>query len=208
MWIFTTIGFYSAVAHRDDVSKKARKRLKKRGKDARIVVRGRVRRDLENLADLYCEMYGHRPAVIESDTSDYPVRIVIPKHRWALIIAALADDVDYPDFKSTVKAAQGHERYSVYTKVWTALHALQRRQGPYAGWRELPFADDDKPFWHGQERYEISDGEDAAAEARYERVADEILGAMDNGYEIGPRPLNDDEIRFLSGDSWERCHGR
>jgi hypothetical protein len=106
MWTITTRGFYSTVAHRD--------------KPDSVLVRGRVREDLEALTDLIPEI-----DVYEDASADYRWRAVVTKDAWGKAIRQMAADIDYDNFKNAVAAHQGKERAHVYSAVWEDLYVLQ-----------------------------------------------------------------------------------
>ena len=108
MWLFTPLGFYSVVQHRDDPDT--------------MLVRARVREDLERLRD------DHLPGaeVIEGAGTDYRFRVLVPRAAWEQAAAALARDVDYPNFKSEVARTDGG-RARVYGRVWEIMWDLQER---------------------------------------------------------------------------------
>jgi hypothetical protein len=107
MWLFTTQGFYSVVAHRRDADK--------------LIVRGRAREDLEALRDQIPE---HR--VFSDSNADFRWRAVVTRAEWVAAVAQLADQIDYDNFKSAVGARQGPEREGLYHGIWAALRALRR----------------------------------------------------------------------------------
>jgi hypothetical protein len=107
MWLFTTQGFYSVVAHRRDPDK--------------LIVRARAREDLEALRRQIPEL-----RVFSDRGADYRWRTVVTRAEWVAAVAQLAEELDYDNFKRGVASRQGHERERVYHRVWTALRVLQR----------------------------------------------------------------------------------
>lgn len=107
MWLTTTQGFYSAVAHRDDPGK--------------LVVRARTREDIEALATQIPDL-----DPFEDPAADYRWRAVVSRGDWQLAVADLAAAIDYPNFKNAVAERQGSERAGIYGRVWSVLLALQR----------------------------------------------------------------------------------
>lgn len=111
MWLATTRGFYSAVEDWDN--------------DKVIRVRSRVRADLERLDDL---VKGGIRARIEKDVrADYLYRVELTRAEWMRVVALLAIEVDYPNFKTAVEKVQGPRRANIYHRVWAVLLALERR---------------------------------------------------------------------------------
>jgi hypothetical protein len=108
MWIFTTIGFFSVVAHPG-------------GADA-LMVRARVREDLVALRR------GLLPDIEIERTPDrdYRYRTVVSREDWAHAAERLAAGIDYANFKDAVAERQGHDRAQRYGRVWSVMHALQQ----------------------------------------------------------------------------------
>lgn len=107
MWIFTTLGFFSVVAHRDD--------------DAMVLVRARAREDLEALRDRH--LAGHD--ILEWEGSDYRFRLLASRDDWARVAGELAAGIDYANFKDAVGERQGASRARLYSRVWQTMFALQ-----------------------------------------------------------------------------------
>ena len=106
MWIFSEDGFYSAVQDRNN--------------PGRILVRARVRADLERLIEQLPQVPGEQAPEIESTPrADYPFRIWIERSIWAAYLASAAWNMDYTNFKA--RAAVGGARSSAYHAVWSRL---------------------------------------------------------------------------------------
>jgi hypothetical protein len=108
MWLLTTIGFFSVVAAQDDPE--------------RLVVRSRVRSDLEALRERYLPDI----EIVEGAGTDYRYRSFVAKTDFEPAAARLVADIDYTNFKNAVAERQGHARAGVYSKVWSVLYELQR----------------------------------------------------------------------------------
>ncbi len=106
MWLVTTQGFYSVVAHREDPDT--------------LIVRARSREDLEALRDQVPDL-----EPFEDPSADYRHRAYVTRAEWLAAVAQLTCDVDYDNFKSAVAERQGRERAGVYGAVWADLLALQ-----------------------------------------------------------------------------------
>ena len=106
MWLITTRGFYSVVADHYE--------------DGNVLVRARVREDLESLADLIPGL-----EVEETLARDYRLRASVPRELWQSVAAVLAEEVDYPNFKDAVAERQGSGRAGTYGRVWRTLLDLQ-----------------------------------------------------------------------------------
>ena len=108
MWVVTTQGFYSAVAHRDEPDK--------------VIIRARARDDIEALRR---QIPGIEP--FEDETADYRHRAVVGRDEWVVALALLGSGIDYDNFKDEVAAKQGPARASIYSQVWGVLRRLQAR---------------------------------------------------------------------------------
>lgn len=106
MWLMTTQGFYSAVAHRDDPDL--------------IVVRARTQADIEALER---QIPGLEP--FADGGTDYRWRAIVTREQWRDALDQLADAIDYENFKAEVTKLQGHERADLYLEIWTILRSLQ-----------------------------------------------------------------------------------
>ena len=106
MWVFTTSGFYSVVAHRT--------------RHGHVIVRSRTREDIEALSGRI------RGLKIEENTgSDYRFRAEVKKADWQNALASMAGAIDYDNFKNAVAERQGSDRARVYSGVWSLVRALQ-----------------------------------------------------------------------------------
>lgn len=110
MWLFTTQGFYSVVAHRRDPDK--------------LLVRARAREDLEALREQIPEIRIH-----SDREADYRWRAVVSRAEWVKAVALLAASIDYDNFKAAVAERQGSARHRVYQHVWGELLSLQNGEG-------------------------------------------------------------------------------
>ncbi|TWU23669.1 hypothetical protein [Bythopirellula polymerisocia] len=100
MWIFTKHGFFSAVCSRQGNGE--------HGQPIdlnRIMVRARVRDDLETLQKRFPELLADCQ-IQESADTDYAFRLFLPKVTWVEVVAGLADETDYDNFKSEVAQHQ------------------------------------------------------------------------------------------------------
>lgn len=123
MWVFTKHGFFSAVC--------ARQGSGKHGNPVdpnRIMVRARLRSHLEALKKRFPDQLGPYE-IQEFAGSDYAVRIFVAKSVWSQVLAGLAEETDYDNFKSEVArhqgragAAYGHSLH----EVWSVMYRLQK----------------------------------------------------------------------------------
>ena len=109
MWLLTTQGFYSVVAHRDDPDK--------------LLVRARTREDIEALREQIPML-----EPFEDRFADYRHRAVVTRAEWLVALAQLVTELDYDNFKSAVAEHQGAERAALYGAVWSELRRLQRSE--------------------------------------------------------------------------------
>jgi hypothetical protein len=123
MWIFTKYGFYSAVCARQGTGGHGQAVDRER-----MMVRGRLRSHLQALKDRFPEFLGPCD-IYESAGVDYAVRLFVPKTTWQRVLAALADEADYDNFKEEVKRHQGAAG-TAYQKaleqVWSVMRKLQK----------------------------------------------------------------------------------
>ena len=123
MWIFTKHGFFSAVC--------ARQGNGKHGQPVdldRIMVRARLRGHLEALKKRFPELLGEYE-IQESAGTDYAFRLFVPKSAWTQVVAGLAEETEYDNFKSEVARHQGHGgapyRHALHD-VWSVMNRLQK----------------------------------------------------------------------------------
>ena len=107
MWLMTTRGFYSVIEHRRDPE--------------RLIVRARVKEDIEALGELIPEIEPR-----SDGGADYRWRAVVSRAEWVVALARMGSEIDYPNFKAAVAQRQGAERARCYTEVWQVLRRIQR----------------------------------------------------------------------------------
>ena len=123
MWVFTRHGFFSAVCARTGDGGHGRP-----VDPDRIMVRARVRGHLEALKTRFPDPLGGCE-IRASAGADYAYRLFVPKSAWAEVLAGLAEETDYHNFKSEVarhqgKAGASYER-SLH-EVWSVMRRLQK----------------------------------------------------------------------------------
>ena len=123
MWIFTKHGFFSAVC--------ARQGNGKHGQPVdpdRIMVRARVRGHLDALKKRFTDLLGECE-IQESAGTDYAFRLFVQKSAWTQVVAELAEETDYDNFKSEVARHQGRSgaayEHSLH-EVWSVMNKLQK----------------------------------------------------------------------------------
>jgi len=123
MWVFTKYGFFSAVC--------ARKGGGKYGQPVdpdRIMIRARLRSHLEALLKRFPDVLGDSEIQTFAGT-DYAFRVFVAKTAWSDMLAAMAEETDYDNFKSEVARHLGKDGIA-YEKslhdVWDVMYGLQR----------------------------------------------------------------------------------
>ncbi len=116
MWLFTKQGFFSAVQHKDEPDM--------------IIVRARLKQDAERLAEFVSVTCScDQPAVEQTVAADYLFRLTLPWVQWRDVLAELAMQIDYPNFKDAVHALpDDHDRTWAYLMVWQIMHDLQEEE--------------------------------------------------------------------------------
>lgn len=117
MWLFTKVGFFSAV-------EAAEPQPELGGPGDVLSIRARVEEDLDALRAAYAPKLG---PTIQIPNRDYPYRAYITKEGWAEASARMSLDLDYGNFKSMVAATQGYERAHLYGDVWSVMNDAERK---------------------------------------------------------------------------------
>jgi len=106
MWIASKFGFYSIV----------------RKGEEQFHVRARVRGDLENLLGAT----GLEEEIHESDRSDYKYRLVVGHDAVRKITSALAETLDYSNFKNRIAESPSQEsKLHAYHCIWEVMYSEQ-----------------------------------------------------------------------------------
>jgi len=112
MWVFTDDGFYS-VAKDSYCSKDT------------VMVRARVKDDLERLFDVIYKKQSKRPRIKTIDHSDYRFRAEIVQQYWAAYLYEKGNTIDYPTVKDNIIPERNHKRSKYYYQIWNSLCQLQ-----------------------------------------------------------------------------------
>jgi hypothetical protein len=112
MWLHSQLGFFSAV--RD---------LERPG---HLVVRARFEKDIRALCRLVEEIVGKPPKVEKTPKRDYLWRVSIGNITWGKVLARLAEEISYTNFKGTACGDGVRER--AYHRCWAAMRDAQREQ--------------------------------------------------------------------------------
>lgn len=110
MWVILNNSFLSIVEHRD--------------KPDMLMVRARFKGDIEAV------FAGPGVKVKRTPDADYLFRAELPRDRVAQILAAAVNDIDYPNFKNSVKQ---HWRHELYAKVWGLFWREQKDRASLKG---------------------------------------------------------------------------
>lgn len=119
MWLFTTMGFFSATRSAVEPDK--------------FQIRARVRNDLVCLMDTL----GFFETILETPEADYRYRIIVDPETFGQICAALPDQVTYTNFKGAMaQFPEQKAKLPALHDVWAVMQRLQPSD-PYAGHPEL-----------------------------------------------------------------------
>ncbi len=112
MWVFTNFGFYSIVKHNQ--------------KPDVFLVRARSKEDLLRLIYKYGDICNlNINSIIVNDEADYRYRLEINKSSWSDVISKIADDINYTNFKNSVKDNLDEYRAELCNQVWDVMYDLQ-----------------------------------------------------------------------------------
>lgn len=100
MWVFTSRGFFSIVADRNE--------------PRNLLVRARVKGDIES--------YWPEADVTKTPDADYLFRASIPRKKVATVIAEELETIAYDAFKPSV---EDKRRGEYYLAVWNIMFGLQ-----------------------------------------------------------------------------------
>lgn len=109
MWVFTKTGFVSIVKHKFIPGS--------------LMIRARVREDLEQFIAVLDEVSGSKHSIKETPDGDYRFRTTATKNAVAQALARQITDLDYTNFKNAVHGDR--DRDSAYMGCWSAMYRLQ-----------------------------------------------------------------------------------
>lgn len=120
MWIFTQYGFFSVVCAREGNGS-----MSQPVDCDRMMVRARAKKHLVALRKRFNQQLADLP-ILETDNSEYRYRVFISKTVWSTIQSALAEEIDYDNFKSAVgKAGSDSDYLESLHNVWSVMYRLQ-----------------------------------------------------------------------------------
>src|SRR6266511_3910460 len=112
MWLMTNFGAFSVVRAQEDPEW--------------MVVRARRRRDLMRLRRRYLPELGR---IYSTPHRDYQFRAFCTPSHCAEAMSKVALDIDYDNFKDSVKDHKLHEAYSdIWYTLWTAFYPFEIKQ--------------------------------------------------------------------------------
>jgi len=112
MWLMTKQGFYSIVQHKD--------------LPGTFQVRSRARQDLENLLALVGKPLAGLE-LVASPHNDYAYRLLVSREQKDAILAALGEEIDYPNFKSEIaQRPDQRSKLTAYHDVWAVMYRTQK----------------------------------------------------------------------------------
>jgi len=123
MWVFTKYGFFSAVCARAGHGEYGDPT-----DPQRIMIRARLRSHLDALKKRFPELLGNCD-IHKSESADYAFRVFVNKRVWSQVVAKMAEETAYDNFKNEVARHQGRAgsayEHSLHD-VWSAMYRLQR----------------------------------------------------------------------------------
>lgn len=122
MWLFTRFGFFSAVCARQGDGA-----YRQPVDPERIMVRARVRAHLEALRERFPDLL-EAAEMHDSLGTDYAYRCFVSKATWSDVVARLAAELDYDNFKTEVRRHQGRAGAAyedALHDVCSVMHRLQ-----------------------------------------------------------------------------------
>lgn len=109
MWMFSEIGFFSAVENYFEQD--------------HVLVRGRFEKDILNLQKLISEEEDLELQMLRTPGNDYHYRLNVPKDVWGRICQKLAAGIDYHNFKGHVHGDP--VRDEAYMGCWSSMYKAQ-----------------------------------------------------------------------------------
>jgi hypothetical protein len=120
MWLFTRYGFYSiACASKPNGSPDART----------VMVRARCSAHLQDLKKRFPTIAGAE--IVTLPNRDYRYRLLVPKNVWAGLVAELASEQEWSNFKNEVERFQGtvgSDYSAALHRVWSIMFSLQHSE--------------------------------------------------------------------------------
>ena len=108
MWICFNNSFVSTVADLSDYDN--------------LLVRARRRKDLTAVLP-----HGWAKEIVENRSRDYRFRVSIPRSVWARVVSNSVRDIDYGNFKDSVRDEELHKMYALWWGDHLELDPLKKR---------------------------------------------------------------------------------
>lgn len=100
MWIASKNGFVSIVQHRENPDQ--------------VVVRARIRRDLELLFP--------QEEILALPEADYAFRVFVSKEQAMEVISKQIAGIDYPNFKNAIAGISSQrDKLEAYHRIWSVM---------------------------------------------------------------------------------------
>jgi 8-oxo-dGTP pyrophosphatase MutT (NUDIX family) len=113
MWLITNFGFFSVIQKPGDMG------------SGMLTVRGRIKKDLEELRDKYLT---DMEDIVEGTGTDFKYRARVKRTSLTNALSKIIIDLDYSNFNNSVAEKQGPERAQIYGKIRDLLHELQDKE--------------------------------------------------------------------------------
>jgi hypothetical protein len=114
MWMATVSGFFSVVTDTQ--------------RPGRMLIRARCRADIFNLYNAHQGLKSMEPPTSD-EMRDYRWRISIDRIDWIILAGRLAQEVDYPNFKSAVhQHPDQSNKNGPYLQTWSTMKGVQERE--------------------------------------------------------------------------------
>lgn len=128
MWLFTKYGFFSVVCARD-LSRKKAKHLQVLDKNL-VMIRSRRFEHLCQLIKRFMSILDDYEIQNTEDT-DYPYRLIIPRKLWVKVATELANEIDYGNFKDAAENNNAGFNYcTALHEIWGLMLATQFKPKP------------------------------------------------------------------------------
>ena len=112
MWLFTDFGFFSVVKSNEEHDK--------------VLVRGRTVEDLERLVLRHGSSLNSTVSdILMTPKNDYCCRLIVPASLWSQAVFEISENIDYDNFKNSVKKKLGHDRANQCASIWCTMRGLQ-----------------------------------------------------------------------------------
>lgn len=115
MWLFTRHGFYSITRSRVEPDK--------------VQIKARCKRHLQNLqAHFTIDGVSLLGEILETQGTDYRWQIIADPDTAQIVLARLAEEIDYPNLKDECHKTLPHDNPYIESldRAWSTMYQLQR----------------------------------------------------------------------------------